>query len=243
MHVAVQLAIGLVGGAALGLGIGRATAGTAQTPPAFVLAAPSAATAAAAPEAAAAAPAPAAAPASDPRPPADPAPAAAPAGDAAAAEGDPVIPARAGVDGAGAVDISLLVRGKGHFAFVDLETAQVTALTIRQGELQRDGAANFKTFAGRPKVGVLKGPRPRVELLHLGFDAEARPILAHIRTTGHAAGEVEGIIALKQAEIFIGLAPAPIADPVPAAAGRGLDAPPTPGEAPDSNDAQDPLPL
>lgn len=239
MHVAVQLALGLAGGAALGLGIGRATSGSSQTPPAFLLAAPSTTAPAAAP----AAPVPAPAAADDAAPPAaHAAPPAAPVA-AAAAEGDPVIPARAGVEGAEAVDISLLARGKGHYAFVELETAQVTTLTIRQGELQRDGAASFKTFAGRPKVGVLKGPRPRVELLHLGFDAEARPILAHIRTSGHAAGEVEGIIALKQGEIFIGLAPAPIADPVPAAAGRGPDAPPTPGEAPESNDAQDPLPL
>lgn len=237
MHMALQVTFGLAGGLALGLVGGRVAGGCAQTPPAFVM-----------PVVAAAAPA--AVPGPVGAPDAVPVPVAvAPAGSAAAAVADPaqaddpVIPARAGIDSAQSVDVSLIPRGKGHFALLDLETAQVAALTIREGSLQRDGAAAYKNYSGNAKVGVLKGPRPRVELLHLGFDAEARPILAHIRTAGHAAGEVEGIVALKQGPVFISLYPAPGADPVPVRPGRAPDAAPTGGEAPEAADAQEPLPL
>ncbi len=101
------------------------------------------------------------------------------------------------------IEVSLVPRGPGRFALLDLQAAGVSSLIVRQGTLLRDGAANWATFVNRPKLTVLKGAQVRVEWLHLGFDAEARPIVAHVRTTGHAAGEIEGVVTLKVGEVFL----------------------------------------
>lgn len=106
-------------------------------------------------------------------------------------------------------DPTLLPRGPGRTALLDLESAGLTQLVVRAGALTRDGAANWASFAKRPRVATLSGPQPRVELLHLGLNADARPILAHIRTVD--AARVEGVIALFQGEVRIFV----LADPDP----------------------------
>ncbi len=106
-------------------------------------------------------------------------------------------------------DPSLLPRGPGHTALLDLETAGLTSVQVRLGTLNRDGAANWAKFAKNPRVATLQGPQARVELLHLGFDAEARPVLAHIRTVDEA--RVEGIVALLAGDVRVPV----LADPDP----------------------------
>ena len=106
-------------------------------------------------------------------------------------------------------DPTLLPRGPGHTALLDLGTAGLPQLVVRAGSLNRDGAANWATYAKRPRVATLTGPEARVELLHLGLDADARPILAHIRTVD--AARVEGIVPLIQGETRISV----LADPDP----------------------------
>ncbi len=106
-------------------------------------------------------------------------------------------------------DPSLLPRGPGRTAILDLEAAGLPTLQVRLGVLNRDGAALWARFAKNPKVATLQGPQARVELLHLGFDAEARPVLAHIRTVDDA--RVEGVISLVTTDSRIPV----LADPDP----------------------------
>ena len=108
-------------------------------------------------------------------------------------------------------DPSLLPRGPGKTALLDLESAGLATLQVRAGSLARDGAANWAKFAKNPRVATLQGPQARVELLHLGFDAEARPILAHVRTVDDA--RVEGVIALQAGDVRVPV----LADPDPPA--------------------------
>ncbi len=106
-------------------------------------------------------------------------------------------------------DPSLLPRGPGHTALLDLEAAGLPSVQVRLGTLNRDGAANWARFAKNPRVATLAGPQARVELLHLGFDAEARPVLAHIRTVDDA--RQEGIVALVTGDVRVPV----LADPDP----------------------------
>ncbi len=106
-------------------------------------------------------------------------------------------------------DPSLLPRGPGHTALLDLDAAGLTTLQVRLGTLNRDGAALWARFAKNPRVATLEGPQARVELLHLGFDAEARPVLAHIRTVDDA--RVEGIVPLVSGDVRVPV----LADPDP----------------------------
>lgn len=201
--------LALAAGGAAGLVGGYAVLGSAQVPPALDLPPPPAVVAV--PELAARVaekPADVAAAAAPvPSPPAALAPEPPPAATVEAAPGPP----------ATLWDASLVPRGPGRFALLDLQAAGVTTLTVRAGQLARDGAASMRTFANNPRVATLRGPLARVELLHLGFDAEARPVLAHVRVPGTAA---EGVVALKQGEIFVPVMRDPEAaavEPVPAA--------------------------
>lgn len=106
-------------------------------------------------------------------------------------------------------DPTLLLRGPGHTALLDLEAAGMKSLQVREGSLTRDGAANWNHFAKKPRVATLLGPQARVELLHLGLDAEARPILAHVRTVD--ASRVEGIVPLLNGDVRLPV----LADPDP----------------------------
>lgn len=212
MRLFLQLAALLTGGLAVGLGAGFVTLGQASTPPDAIptSASPLAPAVAARDLPAATTPT---QPGDRPAPPvpaqvgtrAGTPPAAEVARPAAAQAGlAPVPPGpdsrQGGVD---PIEVSLVPRGPGRFALLDLQAAGVPQLFVRQGTLLRDGAANWATFVNRPKLTVLKGPQVRVEWLHLGFDAEARPIVAHVRTTGHAGGEVEGIVTLKIGAAFV----------------------------------------
>lgn len=85
-------------------------------------------------------------------------------------------------------------RGPGKYALLDLASAGVGALVVRQGAMDRDGGLP----PGRAKAKVihtLRGSSAVVELLHLAFDAEAQPIAAHIRTCHPPI--LEGIVALR----------------------------------------------
>jgi hypothetical protein len=99
------------------------------------------------------------------------------------------------------VAVSLIPRGPGRFAVLDLAAVDIPQVDVRQGQLVRNGAASWAQFAKRPRLTVLRGTQVRVEWLHVGFDREARPVVAHIRTTGHAGGEVEGVIQLRVGEV------------------------------------------
>jgi hypothetical protein len=216
MRLVLQLILMLFAGLALGLGVGYLAIGRASAPPTTLPAselplAPPVSTHALAPAL------PDAATPSDEEPPPPQLAHVAPSPMQAGLV--PVPPASAHKLDVDPSEISLVPRGPGHFAWLDLRAAGIPSVTVRQGILTRDGAANWANFANKPKVALLKGPSVRVELLHLGFDAEARPIVAHVRTTGHAGGEVEGIVPLKIGEVFL---------PVRA----DLDSPPPPRPAP-----------
>jgi len=134
-------------------------------------------------------------------------------------------------------DASLVPRGPGRYALLDLQAAGAGSLVVRAGRLERDGAAQPRLFAQAAKVGVLRGPRAKVELLHLGFDHEARPVLAHVRSVG-ATPAFEGVVTLKLGEVFIPLLADPDPPPPP------LPADPVPEDAPPIADdpAGEPVP-
>jgi hypothetical protein len=96
-------------------------------------------------------------------------------------------------------DVSLIRRGAGHVALLDFKDAGIRTLMVREGRLDRDGDGNFRPFRRNKVVARLVAPKGedsvRVELLHLGFDREGRPSVAHIRTTG--AAPVEGVVSLR----------------------------------------------
>lgn len=193
----------LLGGLVLGLAVGWLAIGRAQVPDAapswptaLVPAAPPAG--AVPPAAAVQADPPAARRAQLPAPAAQaPAPATrAPTQPAEAPVETP--PAAAGFD---PIAISLIPRGPGRYAILDLAAVDIPQVDVRQGALSRNGAASWAQFAKRPRLTVLRDPQVRVELLHVGFDREAVPVVAHIRTTGHAGGEVEGMIPLRVGDV------------------------------------------
>jgi hypothetical protein len=195
----------LLGGLVLGLGVGWLAIGRAQVPDAppgwpdaLVPAAPPGAPPSAAAAAAAQVDSPAGRRAQLPAAAAQsPAPAArAPAQPAEASAETP--PPAAGFD---PIAISLIPRGPGRYAILDLAAVDIPQVDVRQGVLSRNGAASWAQFAKRPRLTVLRDPQVRVELLHVGFDREAVPVVAHIRTTGHAGGEVEGMIPLRVGDV------------------------------------------
>lgn len=128
-----------------------------------------------------------------------------------------LMPATAGEDLGPDQDASLISRGPGHFALLDLSAAGISVLTIRQGSMARDGDGRFAPFARQPKVGLLRGSQVRVELLHLGFDAEGQPAVAHIRTTTEPP--VEGVVSLVIDDRHVVVRPAPPRPPVATDAG------------------------
>jgi hypothetical protein len=90
-----------------------------------------------------------------------------------------------------------LPRGDGAFVLVDLQAVGMTALVVHSGSLRRDGTVDAKALLKTPKIHTLRGPVARAELLHFGYDGEAQPVVAHIRTVDRPGGEVEGIIAIR----------------------------------------------
>lgn len=101
--------------------------------------------------------------------------------------------------GAAAAPTAVLVipHGPGRFATLDLATAELPTLSVYQGSLTRDGLANPAAISRASKIATLRGPEPKVELLHLGFDREAQPVAAHVRLAeGPAAGQ-EGLVLLR----------------------------------------------
>ncbi|MSP91133.1 MAG: hypothetical protein EXR79_04920 [Myxococcales bacterium] len=121
----------------------------------------------------------------------------------AEAGGGILVPAPLDGTVAAAPDWSLIPRGPGRFALLDLAAAHLGAVALRAGRLERDGARQPRAFTSAPKLAVLRGERVRVELLHVATDAEAQPILAHVRT---AAG-LEGIVLLRSGGLAIRLLP------------------------------------
>ncbi len=90
-----------------------------------------------------------------------------------------------------------LPRGDGAFVLVDLQAVGMTALVVHGGGLRRDGTVDAKALLKTPKIHTLRGPIAKAELLHFGYDGEAQPVVAHIRTVNRPGGEVEGIIAIR----------------------------------------------
>jgi hypothetical protein len=116
-----------------------------------------------------------------------------------------LVPAAFDGDAPPAFDPHLLPRGPGRFALIDLSPSGLAAVPVRAGKLDRDGPAPPHLFQKAMKVTLIRAPGERVELLHLGYDREATPVLAHVRTL---AG-VEGVIALVQGDLRIPLLPDP----------------------------------
>lgn len=218
MRLALQILGGLVAGLLVGLAIGWLVEGRAATPPPFEVPAPPPVVV---PVPAPVEPTPTAAPVAQP-----PEPIAArdpPDAGAVPPAADVVEPASL------PPDVHLIPRGPGQFALLDLAPAGVPSLPVHQGKLARSGSVS-PAFVKAPKIATLRGPVVRVELLHLGFDNEARPIAAHVRTYGRPGGEVEGLVPLRiaakgQPERWVGLMRDPDPPEVPVLA-------PTPAEAP-----------
>jgi hypothetical protein len=80
---------------------------------------------------------------------------------------------------------------------VDLQAVGMTALVVHGGSLRRDATVDAKALLKTPKIHTLRGPIAKAELLHFGYDGEAQPVVAHIRTVNRPGGEVEGIIAVR----------------------------------------------
>lgn len=93
--------------------------------------------------------------------------------------------------------VLVIPHGPGRFATLDLQAAELSQLSVYQGTLLRDGLANPASISRAAKIATLRGPEPKVELLHLGFDRDAQPIAAHVRLAeGPAAGQ-EGLVLLR----------------------------------------------
>lgn len=122
----------------------------------------------------------------------------APSDSASSSGAAPVVaPPVAPLPSAAPMAILVIPHGPGRFATLDLQAAELSQLPVYQGTLLRDGLANPAAITRAPKIATLRGPEPRVELLHLGFDREAQPVSAHVRLTeGPAAGQ-EGMVVLR----------------------------------------------
>ncbi|MCO4764115.1 MAG: hypothetical protein KC502_21570 [Myxococcales bacterium] len=108
-------------------------------------------------------------------------------------------------------DIDLLPRGPDAWVIVDLASAKTGPLTIRAGSLERDGSGVWRRYAKAKRVGVLRGAMPKVRLLHLGFDRDGQPTVAHVRTASEPP--VEGMIPLRVRDVQIPLRPLIVATP------------------------------
>jgi hypothetical protein len=115
-------------------------------------------------------------------------------------------------------DASLIRRGPGQFALLDLAVVGVRVLLVREGSMERDGNGSFRAFDGKPIVARLRQvdreQGVRVELLHLGFDREGRATVAHVRTTDGA--RLEGVVSLRLGSRYVPVRPdQPLAPPSP----------------------------
>ncbi|MBM4342636.1 MAG: hypothetical protein FJ100_04585 [Deltaproteobacteria bacterium] len=106
--------------------------------------------------------------------------------------------------------VLVLPHGPGFFAELDLAAAGVPAVTIYAGSMARDGLANPAQTAKAAKIGSLRGPLARVELLHIGFQKDALPAVVHVRTPEGLEGLVVVRLAKKgQPETAIAIRPLP----------------------------------
>lgn len=118
-------------------------------------------------------------------------------------DGQVLVPAKLDQPGQAEDDASLMPRGPGKYAVLDLASAKVGRLNIRRGRMERDGDGRFGAFAGNEIIGYLRGRTVRVELLHLGFDGQGRATVAHIRTLGDPP--IEGVVALASEDKLVPL--------------------------------------
>jgi hypothetical protein len=122
-----------------------------------------------------------------------------------------LVPGEALPEAAPSLDYGLLRRGPGQYARILLEAAGVSSLAVRQGQMTRDGG-QWQDFARNPVAGILRGKEVEIELLHVAFDREGRPVMAHIRTLGEPP--IEGVVALRSKGTYIDLGQgAPEAEP------------------------------
>ena len=115
------------------------------------------------------------------------------------------VPSLASADDLHDDDMTLIPRGPGKWAILDLEAGATRRLVIHRGKMERDGDGDIEQHRAKPKVGLIRGDRVPVELLHLGFDEEGRAVVAHIRTTDDPP--VEGIVILARETSFVSVRP------------------------------------
>lgn len=90
-------------------------------------------------------------------------------------------------------EVLVLPHGPGRMATVDLHLLGVAQLPVFQGVMTRDGPANLTSIQRAPRVAAIRDADTQFELLHIGFDRDARPIAAHIKLS--ETGQ-EGIVVL-----------------------------------------------
>ncbi len=108
--------------------------------------------------------------------------------------------------------VIILPHGPGFFAELDLAAAGLQSVPVYAGSLARDGLANPAQTAKGSKIGALRGPLARVELLHIGFQKDALPAVVHVKTPEGLEGLVVVRVAKKgQPESVIAIRPLPSA--------------------------------
>ena len=65
--------------------------------------------------------------------------------------------------------VLIVPHGPGFFGELDLAAAGVASIPVYAGSMTRDGLAQPSAIAKSNKIGTLRGPLARVELLHFGF--------------------------------------------------------------------------
>ncbi len=106
--------------------------------------------------------------------------------------------------------VIILPHGPGFFAELDLAAAGLPSVPLYAGTMQRDGLANPAQTAKGTKIGNLRGPLARVELLHIGFQKDALPAVIHIKTPEGTEGLVVIRVPKKgQPETVIAIRPLP----------------------------------
>lgn len=90
--------------------------------------------------------------------------------------------------------VLVVPHGAGFFAELDLAAAGLPSVPIYAGALARDGLAQPAQVMKAGKIGTLRGPLAKVELLHFGFQRDAQASVAHVRS----AEGLEGLVVLRQ---------------------------------------------
>ena len=112
--------------------------------------------------------------------------------------------------------VLIVPHGPGFFGELDLAAAGVASIPVYAGSMTRDGLAQPSAIAKSNKIGTLRGPLARVELLHFGFLRDAVPVALHVRS----ADGIEGLVLLRlqrksAPDSVIAVRPLPFGQPTP----------------------------